>query len=47
MSKNGVLLFVLTIVVLISISVTFYRTIIQQDFEVLDVEVLSEEVPEG
>ena len=47
MSKNGVLLFVLTIVVLISISVTFYRTKLQKDFEVLDVEVFPEEVPEG
>ena len=42
MSKNAVLIALLIIIGLVSISITFYRTIILQDFEAVFIESVEE-----
>ena len=44
--KSKVLLWVIVVAILISIGVTFYKTVILQDFEVVNTEEVEEEVIE-
>lgn len=39
MSKNTLLVLLLIVTMIVSVSVTFYRTVIKQDFQVTNIEV--------
>jgi len=41
--KSKILLIVLVIITVVSISYTFYKTVIMQDFEVVNIEPVEEE----
>lgn len=43
MSRNVILVMLLVVVGLVSISVTFYQTVIKQDFEAVNIEPIEEE----